>query len=72
MIEHFQAKIKKLQREVDFDINLEMNQEKREEFRVILSNLIGVKNNNSNTSLVNQQQLLKSGYGMGGHNSPDK
>ena len=56
MLVHFNNRIEEVEREMIFNIKLEMNPEKRDLLRRSLNELIGVKNKNDNKSMAYKNQ----------------
>lgn len=50
MVKHFHSRIDELEQEMNFNVKLEMNPEKREQLRTNLNELIGVRNRNESKS----------------------
>lgn len=43
MMDHFRKKIKKIEKELKINIKLEMDPKRREEFRMSLNDMIGIR-----------------------------
>lgn len=56
MVKHFHSRIDDLEQEMNFNVKLEMNPEKREQLRTNLNELIGVRNRNESKSASYQNK----------------